>query len=192
MFWQILFLVHIEVFYSLQLGGDKCYISLQSDCGLGFFKLMPTFSPGKKKATVKWEDIQERLAHHWIFNKDHFRNIARGFFFPSHLCDCLVKVLRETVLCVPFFFTVSESRHKDDKESCDELFTSDLEVLSQMKRWCSFPHQSIFTPSRERAVLPGEMYFKCHKCSTLSEGLSEQVSSMMKSRIKFSHSLWNL
>lgn len=160
--------------------------------GWAFLNLCPHFHQEKKKATVKWEDIQERLAHHWIFNKDHFRNIARGFFFPHTCVIVWLKSWERLSYVFLFFFTVSESRHKDDKESCDELFTSDLEVLSQMKRWCSFPHQSIFTPSRERAVLPGEMYFKCHKCSTLSEGLSEQVSSMMKSRIKFSHSLWNL
>lgn len=49
-----------------------------------------------------------------------------------------------------------------------------------------------FTPSREHAASPEEMYLKCHKCSTFSKGLSAQVSSMLKSRIKFSHSFMEL
>lgn len=90
-----------------------------------------------------------------------------------------------------YFLKVLESGYKngEGEESCDEFLICDLEQINQI-RDCIFTPP--LAPTREPAGSPGEMYCECHKCSTFSEGLSAQVSSMLKARIKFSHSFMEL
>lgn len=97
--------------------------------------------------------------------------------FRLQLCKRLLSIA---------FFNVLESGLKNSmgEESCD------LEQIHQMMRLSCDPSPS--PPTREQAVSPGEMPCKCHEYSTLSEGLSAQVSSVVKSRIKFSHSFVEL
>lgn len=90
-----------------------------------------------------------------------------------------------------FFFNVLESGHESglDEEPCDEVLTCHLEQINQIKGCILTPP---LAPTREPAGSPGETFSKCHKCSTFSKGLSAQVSSMVKARIKFSHSFMEL
>lgn len=90
-----------------------------------------------------------------------------------------------------YFFNVLESGFTNglDEEPCDEFLTCGLEQINQIRGCILTPP---LAPTREPAGSPGEMYCRCHKCSTFSKGLSAQVSSMVKARIKLSHSFMEL
>ncbi|XP_064517512.1 very-long-chain (3R)-3-hydroxyacyl-CoA dehydratase 2 isoform X2 [Pseudopipra pipra] len=65
-----------------------------------------------------------------------------------------------------------------------------FQVMSRVFLTWAVTH-SVKEPGSMQSHL-GRCIAKCHKCSTLSKGLSAQVSSMVKSRIKFSHSFMEL
>lgn len=142
-----------------------------------------------QRKPAKWEKTgAPSSASHWVFDKYSLSNITRR----SRVCVVFRLQLCKRLLSIAFF-NVLESGLKNSmgEESCEEVFHLWLRANTPNDEAVLWP-LPFPPPTREQAVSPGEMPCKCHEYSTLSEGLSAQVSSVVKSRIKFSHSFVEL